>query len=60
MVEESERIYEDIGKIVIGTLNKIFTEQTEGNYNLNDYIYDFEGTQEELNIELIKIASKYL
>ncbi len=53
-----EKLYEDIGKIVITTASKLFDESTHGNYSISDYVDDFEGTQEELIVALIKLASK--
>ncbi len=49
-----------IGNLVVVTVAKEMRDKTENNYDLSDYVEDFEGTQEELNISLIKMAAKLL
>lgn len=51
---------EDIGKLVLVTVENDMRKSTENNYTLLDYVSDFEGTRTELNIALIKMAAKVL
>lgn len=51
---------ENIGKIVIVTVAKNLEESTNGNYTISDFIEDFDGTEKELDIVLIKMAAKLL
>jgi hypothetical protein len=53
---------EEIGALVLRTVDKAFRDASAGNYDLQDYINDFlfQGTEEELEIALIKEAAKVL
>ncbi len=51
---------ENIGKLVLVTVENDMRKSTENNYTLSDYVSDFEGTRTELNIALIKMAAKVL
>lgn len=51
---------EDIGKLVLVTVENDMRKNTQNNYTLSDYVSDFEGTDMELNIALIKMAAKIL
>lgn len=50
----------NIGNLVIDTVSISMLQNTRGNYDLSDYVRDFDGTSEELDIDLIKLASKEL
>lgn len=49
-----------IGIRVINTIELAMLQNTRGNYSIKEYIRDFKGTPEELEIELIKLAAKEL
>lgn len=49
-----------IGNLVVATVANDMKRTSENNYDISDYIEDFEGTQEEINIALIKAAAKLL
>lgn len=59
MVDETTQI-KSIGDCVCNTVNQDMLKKSEGNYSLSDYINDFEGTQYELDIALIKYAANIL
>lgn len=50
------KIVGKIGSLIIATVENDFRENTQNNYTLSDFIEDFEGTEEELHIALIKQA----
>jgi len=49
-----------IGNLVIATVESDMRKNSAENYTLSDYIEDFEGTEAELNIALIKWAASTL
>lgn len=51
---------QQIGNIIVSTVANDMNKQSQGNYGINDYIEDFEGTEQELNITLIRMAAKVL
>lgn len=54
------KISKQIGELVINKLSLSMLQNSRGTYDINNYIKDFNGTPEELNIELIKLASNEL
>ena len=57
---ESKTLNQKTTELIMGSLNKEYSKKTGNNYGLDDYVTDFEGTDEELAVELIKQAAKIL
>ena len=49
-----------IGSLILATVENYMRKETQNNYTLSDYVEDFEGSEEQLNIALIKMAAKEL
>jgi len=54
------KIAQQIGNMIISACENDSRKVTQNNYTLYDYIEDFEGTEQELNIALIKWAARIL
>lgn len=52
--------FRNIGRIVLYAVDQNIKNKTGNNYDLNDFINDFSGTQEELDITLIKMAAEVI
>lgn len=50
----------EIGSRVVAAVENDMRKKSCNNYTLSDYINDFEGTQDELQIALIKMAAEVL
>jgi len=55
-----ENSIDTIGSIIVNAINQDFLNKTNGNFDINDYVNDYDGSQYELNVQLIKLAAKLL